>query len=143
MPDKPDNIKQGAEELAGLLKNKDVEGVANRLKEDFNHMSPAGFRDLVKQAHDINAADLKADKSLPELKFTELSMDNATVVNKVDITTPGKIFGNMWRNTENVIDSGGGMLGHDVSTLASRSGQINDIIAEMQGKRPQVPIERQ
>src|SRR5687767_2256238 len=100
MPDEVDNITQGAREVADLLKDGNTEEVGNRLRDDFQNMSTEDYRQLIHKIDDMNAQDRKTNSSLPDIEFHETSMEGTSAIHDVSITTPGKVFGNMWRNSE-------------------------------------------
>ena len=138
-----DNIQKGAREVADLLKQGKTEEVGNRLRDDFQHMSTQEFKDFMHALKDENKADQKIDKKLPGIELHETTLEGMSAISQVDITTPGKVFGNLWRNSETVVktEGGGSMLGNATSKLHGRQAELEDAMNE--GKdRPQAPIEQ-
>jgi len=84
-----------AREIADLVKNGQTDEVGRKLGEEFEkHMKAGDFQAFLKQVQAENAKDVAANKDLPVLKIT--SGDSGV---EVDISTPGKYMGNLWRDT--------------------------------------------
>jgi hypothetical protein len=127
-----DNITQGAREVADLLKEGKTEDVASRLRDDFQNMSSEEFRQFIQKVDQFNAEDRAANQDLPDIEFTETEMVGTKAIQQVEITTPGKVFGNWWRNSETVIDTegGDGMVGHATSLIHGRNAQLAEAMAD-------------
>jgi len=80
---------------------------------------------------DFNAQDRQTNAKLPDIVLNESSMEGTKVIQSVDITTPGKVFGNMWRNSETIdlTRGGSGMVGHLDGLVSGR----NAILAQLDG----------
>ncbi len=140
-----DNIQQGAREVADLLKDGKTEEAGSRLLDDFKNMSTEDFRQFVKQVDEMNAGDRTTNKNLPDIEFKETSVAGTEAIQRVDITTPGKVFGNMWRNSETVVDGGhgGGMLAHTESLIQGRNAQLAQAMGMERTANEQVkPVEQ-
>jgi len=127
------NIQKGAREVADLLKDGKTQEAGERLNDDFHKMPTDEFRKLVKQVDSYNADDRTTNKNLPDIEIRETSMENTTVVQSVDITTPGKVFGNMWRNSETVVDcrGGAGMIAHVDGLITGQRAELDRILNSM------------
>lgn len=141
-----DNITTGAREVADLLKEGKTEDVGSRLRDDFNNMSSEDFRQLIHQIDEMNASDRRANSSLPDIEFHETTMEGSKVIQSVEITTPGAIFGNLWRNSETVVDSkgGDGMVGHVTSLISGRNAMLADAadLSRAKSEAAAAPIEQ-
>jgi hypothetical protein len=125
-----ENMQQGAREVADYLKEGKIEQAGERLRDDFQHMTTDEFRAFVKQVDQYNADDRATNKDLPDITFHETSLEGTQAIQKVDITTPGKVFGNMWRNSETVVDGGhgSGMLAHTETLIQGRNAQLAQVM---------------
>jgi len=141
-----ENMQKGAREVADLVKDGKTEEVGNRLRDDFQHMSTEEFRAFVKQVDQYNADDRATNKNLPDIVVNETKMEGTTAVQSIDITTPGKVFGNMWRNSTEVLDAGhgAGMLAHTESLIGGRNAQLEQAyqMAERSSNETAKPIEQ-
>lgn len=138
-----DNIQKGAREVADLLKDGKTKEAGERLRDDFQHMGTQEFKDFLHAVKDMNAGDQKVNRKLPGIVFHETRMEGADAISEVAITTPGKIFGNLWRNSETVVKSegGSGMLGNTTAKLHGRRAELEDALAADR-ERPSAPIEQ-
>ncbi len=89
---------------ARALANELKDGKPDVFKDSTNYVRCATdereFLQIMRKAQEDNASDLKANSSLPGLEvYTEI--DGV----KVDVTTPGAITGNLWRNSQRVANS--------------------------------------
>ena len=121
-----ENIQKGAREVADLLKDGKTAEAGDRLRDDFKNMSTDEFKAFVKQVDKYNEDDRATNSKLPDITFHETSLEGTTVIQSVDITTPGKVFGNMWRDSETVVDGGlgSGMLAHTETLIQGRNAQL-------------------
>ncbi len=96
MTDKPTpEVRQ----LADKIKNNDLSGFRDEFMREYaQHATTGDAKDFLAQLKQTNAADLKADQNLPGLVIDDQGQTVA-----VGISTPGKVFGNKWRNEENLV----------------------------------------
>ena len=128
-----DNMQTGAREVADLIKEGKTEQAGDRLRDDFKNMSTDEFRAFVKQVDQYNADDRSVNKNLPDLVVNETEMAGTKAIQSLDITTPGKVFGNMWRNSTEILDAGhgAGMLSHTESLIQGRNAQLEQVYQSM------------
>ncbi len=140
-----DNLDQGAREMADLLKNGKTEDFKERLADDAKSMSREDFNSFMDKLKAENAKDLAANKDLPGLNVEKRQFDGIEAVTKVDITTPGAICGNWWRNSETVLSGhGDGMLAVAEGAIKGRQGQLEQVMRMAEGTydKPK-PVEQQ
>jgi len=121
-----ENMEKGARQVADLLKEGKTEEAGERLRDDFKNMSSDDFKAFVKQVDKYNENDRATNSKLPDITFHQTSFEGTTVIQSVDITTPGKVFGNMWRNSETAVDGGlgSGSLAHVETLIQGRNAQL-------------------
>jgi hypothetical protein len=137
------NLVQGATEMEDLLKQGKTKEFSDRLRSDYTSMSTDDFRQFMHNLNDLNKADRAANANLPGLELHETSVNGTEAIQRVELTTPGKVFGNYWRNSQAVIAGslGSGMLSHTESIITGARAQLNDSILDSAPRN--VPIEQQ
>jgi hypothetical protein len=94
------NEDAAARHAADLIKAGSATELGSTLAEDFFALGKDGtkFADFLKRVSADNAEDRKANDYLPGLDYSISFWGNT----RVNLTTPGEIFGNLWRNKEEV-----------------------------------------
>jgi hypothetical protein len=81
-------------ELANYIKNGQNHELAQALTQDFKDLKRSDFQALMSQIERTNSADLKVNAHIPAGEFRKNRSGNY----ELNITTPGQIFGNHWRD---------------------------------------------
>jgi hypothetical protein len=90
-----DLVEKYARDIADSVKNGEGGEVRRKLSEDFSELrSRKQFENLLTAIQQDNAKDRTVDKYLPGFE-----LDTTPFRTIPFITTPGKVFGNLWRDT--------------------------------------------
>jgi hypothetical protein len=109
---------QAARNVADLVKADNAKEVGNSLAQDYLAMGKDGarFGEFLKKIAADNAADQKTNNKLPGLDYGPDSQGDL----RVNLTTPGRFWGNHWRDEEEVFA--------DIKTTGQEFGSVGGII---------------
>jgi hypothetical protein len=100
MPQPQLDTAQAARHIADEIKAGQTSEVGKSLADEFWSLGSdrEQFGKFLAQVKADNAQDQKADKYLPGIDYEEQPSGNYTV----DVTNSGRVFGNVWRNHQEV-----------------------------------------